>query len=160
MRHGVERDNLDDVTAFLDSEAPGIFEIESAVPAKYRQSQIVALESWYATLPHEDFRVRASALLGVADDFGLDPTVDPRSRLAVQLMRGQLEAARSTALDEVFSASVTTYLDSQRTFAQPLYRELVEDPRVQSALEHWLEELEIMQDNVARYLATLSEGDR
>ena len=159
MRQGVERGNLDEVTAYLDSKAPGIFAIEPSVPAKYRQSQIVALEAWYATLPREEFMRRANALLGVADDFGLDPTADPRSRLAVQLMRGQLEAARSTALDEVFAAPVTTYLDFQRTFAQPLYRELVEDPGVQSAIERWLEELESMQDNVARYLATLSEGD-
>ena len=74
-------------------------------------------------------------------------------------MRNELEAAKSTALEEVFSGSVTTDFNFERRFEQPLYAELVRDPEIQAALRRWRAELEAMRDDVARYLGSLSTGE-
>ena len=117
------------------------------------------MESWYATLPRAEFLSRLDALLAAADEFGLDLADDAQSVLAVQLMRGELDAALDTALDDVFSEPVTTYAGWRRTFAQPLYRELVADPRIRDAMAEWDREHETMGADVRNFLAELSTGE-
>jgi len=159
MRHAVASGAAETTIAFLENEAPGLFDIDAdAVTAKYRQAQIVSMESFYAVLPPDEFAERLDLLLGKANDFGLDPLADAQSRLAVQLMRGDLPGAIETALNDVLSKSVMSDLDWQRTYAQPLYRELVADERVQAAMSRWEAELDAMRASVRSYLADLSTG--
>ncbi len=160
MREGLRNGDFDEVTAWLEATVPGIFDIgATAVTSKYRQAQVAAIEPWHAALPHDEFVERTQQLLGIASDFGLDPTADPNSKLAIQLMTGDAEGARRTALAEVFTQPVTRHLDWKRVFAQPLYREFAADAEVRAALARWQEQYDVMQDNVAAYLASLSSEE-
>ena len=62
------------------------------------------------------------------------------------------------ALDEVFTRSVATSLGWKEAFAQPLYAEIVADPRVQVAMQQWEQEEAAIRGNVSAYLEDIESA--
>lgn len=157
MRTAASNGSVDETTAFLEQNAPGIFDInaESVLP-KYRNAQIMALDAWYVTLPRDELLRRLDDLLESAADFEIDPLDDPETKMAVHALRGETEAAIETALTQVFTQPVTTLLHWREMFSQAQYAEIVADERIKEALQRWEEEYDELRGRVRSYLADLS----
>ena len=141
---------------YLDEHAPGIFDIEAeAVPHKYRLSQGIALNAWYASLPRDEALRRLDAFLEIVTALAFDPTQDPVNDVNFLAMRGEIEQAVDIALERIFNQSVATHLGWRELFAQSQYTEIVADPRIQAALQHWEDEETVLRDKVRTYLEDL-----
>lgn len=159
MRVAARTGTIDETIAFIEQNAPGIFEIEADnVSPKYRAAQIYSLDGFYAGLPRDEFRQRLDALLQTALNFGIDPLTDPIARMTTQAYRGDTDAAISTALNDVFPKSVTSDLLFEQTFAQAQYSEFLEDERIAEALQVWRGEWAAIRESVRDFLADLSAG--
>ncbi len=156
LRAAVRRGTVDKEVAYLDEHAPGIFEIDAAaVPQKYRLAQRVAVDAWFASLPREEVLRRIDVMLEIFESMGIDPTADPDIQMNVLAMRGEIEAAIEVALERVFVRSVATNLGWRETYAQLQYAEMVEDPRIQAAMQRWEDEEVALRGQVQAYLADL-----
>ena len=158
MRTAAKHGNVPETEAFIEQHAPGIFDVfGDSVPPKYRVAQGASFDAWYQYLPIEEVERRGEHLLNLTREMGVDPLDDPTTRMAVQSMRGQTELATETALDEFFSRPVTADMQWRRTFAQPLYASLLDDPRIQAGLEAWEDEHAAMRIEVRQFLQSHSE---
>ena len=122
---------------------------------KYRIAQAVAISAWYTTLPHEELLRRLDVLLESGREMGFDPTDVPYLHMNVLALRGETEEAIEVGLSGVFSRSVAMNLDWKRTLAQAQFAEIVNDPRIQAAMQRWEEEEEALRAQVQTYLADL-----
>ncbi|MDX1507737.1 MAG: tetratricopeptide repeat protein [Woeseiaceae bacterium] len=157
MRTAAKNGNVDETEAWIEQQAPGIFDVYGeSVPPKYRVAQGASFDTWYQHLPLDEVKRRGEFLLELNRDIGIDPLDDPTTRMAVHSMRGETELAIGTALDEFFSRPVTADLQWRRTFAQPLYAPLLDDPRIQAGLEAWQQEHAAMREAVRDYLESLT----
>jgi len=157
MRTAASNGTVVETTAYLEQNAPGIFDINAeSVPPKYRNAQIAALDAWYVTLPRDELLRRLDDLLKTSADFGIDPLEDPGVKLGVHALRGETEAAIETALTQVFTQPVTTSLHWREMFSQAQYAEIIADERVKDALQRWEEEYDELRERVRAYLADLS----
>ncbi len=156
LRTAIRDGNIDEISAWLEQQAPGIFDIEDRqVPQKYRLSQVVAFDAWYVSLPREETLRRLDALLGYTESAGIDPTQDPYTHLGILALRGETEEAIDLALEHVFSRSVAMNLGWRETFALPMYEDIVADARVQAALQRWQDEETRLHDEVETYFNDL-----
>jgi hypothetical protein len=157
MRAAASDGTIEEITAYLERHAPGLFDISAAAaPQKYREAQAASFDAWYATLPRDEVLRRLDDALRAAGEFGIDPLEEPETKMAVHAIRGKQEAAIRTALDDVFSLPVTSNLRWRETFSQSFYTDMVVDERVRSALQRWEEEYEALRQSVRAYLADLS----
>jgi len=156
MRAAVRNGTVDKETAYLEEHAQGVFDFEAAsVPLKYRWAQRVAFDAWFASLPREELLRRIDLMLGVFVSMGIDPTADPDIQMNVLAMRGEIEAAIEVALERVFVRSVATNPGWRETYAQLQYAEIVEDPRIQAAMQRWEDEEAALRGQVQAYLEDL-----
>ncbi|MGB5447564.1 MAG: tetratricopeptide repeat protein, partial [Woeseiaceae bacterium] len=140
LRAAVRKGTVAEEIAWLEAQAPGIFDIEAdSVPQKYRLSQGIAFDAWYVTLPRDELLRRLDILIAKGEAMGFDYTEEPYTHLTVLAMRGQIEEAIQVALDEVFNRSVAINLGWRQTFAQAQYAAVVADARIQAAMHHWEE---------------------
>ena len=143
MRTAVSSGTVDETTAYLEQNAPGIFDINAeTVSPKYRNAQIAALDAWYVALPRDELLRRLDDLLESAAEFGIDPLEEPGVKLGVHALRGETEAAIETALTQVFTQPVTTALHWREMFSQAQYAEIIADERVKDALQRWENDLQ------------------
>lgn len=157
MRVAARRGMVAEESAYLEQRAPGILDIDAAtIPAKYRTSQRASFDAWYTTLPHDELIRRIEKILGIASDFGVDPLANPRTKISVLAMRGDIEEAIEVALTEVFTQPVTTNLGWQDDFAQAQFVELTADPRIISAMKNWETEEAALRDRLQNFLMDLS----
>lgn len=156
LRSAIKRGEIDEELAWLEEKAPGIFDIKAAAaPQKYRVAQGVAFDAWYVSLPRGEMLQRLDSILAVGEAMGFDSTDDPFLHMNILAMRGEIQQAVEIALSDVFSRSVATNLAWRDTFAQAQYAEIVEDPRVQAAMQRWEDEEAALRGEVQTYLADL-----
>ena len=156
LRAAVRSGTVDQEFAYLNEHAPGILDFGAAsVPQKYRLAQLVAFDAWFAFLPREEVLRRIDVMVEIFVSMGIDPTADPFIQMNVLAMRGEIEAAIEVALERVFARSVATNLGWRETYAQLQYAEIVEDPRIQAAMQRWEEEEVALRGQVQAYLADL-----
>jgi tetratricopeptide (TPR) repeat protein len=161
LRAAIRDGNIDEVSAWIEQQAPGIFDINQLQsPQKYRTSQVVAFDAWYVSLPREELLNRLDTLLGYAESVGVDPTQNPGMHLSILAVRGETEKAIDVALEGVFSRSVATSLGWRETFSQPLYEEIVADPRIQAAMRRWEEEESQLRRQVEAYFRDMQTDTR
>jgi TolB-like protein/Flp pilus assembly protein TadD len=157
LRTATSDGTVDEITAYLEQHAPGIFDISApAAPQKYREAQAAAFDAWYSTLSRDEVLRRLDDALRAAEDFGIDPLDEPETRMAVHAIRGETEQAIRTGLDDVFSQPVTTDLRWRETFSQSFYTDVIADERIREALQRWEDEYNALRERVRTYLADLS----
>jgi tetratricopeptide (TPR) repeat protein len=157
MREAADDGTVAEITTYLEQHAPGLFDIESdTAPMKYRQAQAVAFDAWYATLPRDEVLRRLDDAIDQAKELGIDPMENPETRMAVHAIRGETNAAVSTAVDDYFSQPVTRNLRWQETLSQSFYADLVNDERVRGAMQAWEQEYAVLRKRVRAFLADLS----
>jgi hypothetical protein len=157
MRTAAASGTLEEITAYLEQHAPGLFDIDAySVLPKYRSAQIAAFDAWYVALPRDELFWRLDYLLQSVRDFGIDPLEDPNTKLGVHALRGETEKAIETALEIVLSQPVTTNLRWRETLSQSQYSDVGADERIRSALQRWEEEYDALRESVRSYLADLS----
>ena len=156
LRTAARRGNVDEVSAWIKDQAPGIFDIDAErVQQKFRVAQVAAFDAWYVSLPRGEVLRRLDTMLDIAASAGFDVSQNPRMQLGILAIRGETEKAIEIALDEVFTQSVALHLDWRETFAQAQYTEIVADPRVQAALNRWEDEEAALRGQVQAYFADL-----
>ena len=157
MNSAAAEGNVDEMTAYLEQHAPGLFDIDTgSLPLKYRAAQIAAFDAWYVALPRDELLERLSNIVESAREFGFDPMQDPPKRLGILALRGETEQGIDVALNDVLSQAVTTDLRWKEYFSRPQYGDIVADPRVAEALQRWQTEYEEAREAVRSYLAELS----
>lgn len=156
LRAAVQNGTVEEEMAWLEEQAPGIFDLEAdSPPQKIRLAQGMALDAWYVTLPREEVLRRLDVLLERGTAMGIDHTEDPYAQLSVLAMRGEIQAAVQVALDDIFTRPVALNLDWRNVFTQARFEEVVADARVQAALERWEEDEAALRSEVRSYLADL-----
>jgi TolB-like protein len=156
LRAAVRNGTVDEEIAWLEENAPGIFDFEAeSVPPKYRKAQGIAYDAWAATLPREELVRRVDIMIGHGKSASVDYTQEPYTNLAILALRGEIQEAVQFALDSVFSRSVATNLGWKETFAQAQYAEIVTNPRIQAAMQRWEDEEDALRGEVQAYLADL-----
>ncbi len=132
---------------------PNLLDVDAeTVPGHFRMAQGIALDAWYVSLPLEETRRRLDALVEAGKMMHFDPTEDPMTHMRILAVRGEIQEAIRVALEDVFTHSVMTNLGWREAFAQPLYAEIVADPRVQVAMQRWEQEEATIRGNVSAYL--------
>jgi TolB-like protein/Tfp pilus assembly protein PilF len=156
LHEAVANDSVDAELAWLDAEVPSMLDVDAeTVPGKYRMAQGIAFDAWYVSLPREEMLRRLDVLLEATRAMGFDPTEDPATHVRILALRGEIQEAIRVALDDVFSRSVATSLGWRETLAQPLFAEIVADPRIRAAMREWEQEEAGIRDNVSAYLQDL-----
>jgi len=154
LRTAARNGTLAEEFAYLEEQAPGILDIDAAAtPLKYRSAQYSAFDAWYITDSQEQVRQKIDSLLAIARSYGFDPEEDPEVRVGILSLQGNTEEAIEIALNEVFTDPVTTNLGWERTYSQAQYKNLVADPRVQTALQRWEDQEAALRDQVRTFLA-------
>ena len=156
LRTAVRNGNVDEVSAWIEERAPGIFDIDAElVQQKYRLAQRVAFDAWYVSLPHEEVLRRLDALIDYAASAGFDLSQNPATHMGILAIRGETEEAIDIALNEVFTDSVALNLGWRETFAQAQFKDIVGDPRIETALKRWEDEEAALRGQVQAYFADL-----
>ena len=156
IRTSVQQGRVDEELAWLDERYPGIFDVDATqLPLKLRSSQSLAFDGWVNTLPNEEVQRRLDTLLSYVESLGVDPTENPNTRIGILLIRGQIDEAIELALESVFSESVAMHLDWKETWLQPHYAEVIEDERIQAAMQRWEDEEAALRGSVESYFADM-----
>ena len=154
LRDAVRRGTVSEATDYLESVAPGIFDVDAAsAPPKYRHVQQIAFDAWVATLPRDEVLRRLDRVIRNSEIAGMDPARDPFAAVAILAMRGEVKQAVDVALNRLFSQSVAVNLGWQRKLAESEYAQVVEDPRIQAAMQRWQDEETKLRGEVRAYLA-------
>jgi len=156
LRAAIANGSVDTELAWLDQQVPTLLDVDAeTAPGKFRMAQGIALDAWYISLPREETRRRLDVLLEAGRAMGFDPTKDPMTHMRILAVRGEIQEAIRVALDDVFSRSVANSLGWKEAFSQPLYAEIVADPRVQVAMQQWEQEEAAIRGKVSAYLQDL-----
>ena len=159
FRDAASNGTVDELSAWLDEQAPGILDIEvPSVPSKYRIVQGAAFDAWFITLPRQDLLDRIEKMLAILKSYGRDPLEDPATKMDVHSMRGETAQAISVALAEVFAEPVLVNMNWRADFAQAQFRDLISDDRVKAALRNWEAEESEQRERVQNFLADLSSA--
>ena len=152
IRTAVTQGRVDDEMAWIELQKPGAFDVDaSQIPGKLRKIQRVALDGWAETLPHDEVLRRLDAVLANAATMGVDLTEDPSTHISILVLRGQVDEAIEVALNEIFSESVAVHLDWRDMLLQPRYASLLEDQRIQQAIQRWEDEEAALRGSVESY---------
>ena len=87
--------------------------------------------------------------------FGADLSDDPQIEFAMLAFRGEVEQAIEVALEHLFSETVAINLGWEETIKQAQYAEIIEDPRIQAAMQRWQNEEDELRERIRTYLADL-----
>lgn len=156
LRIAAKNGTVEEESAYLEQHAPGIFDIEaSALPQKHRTAQGTAFDAWYTILPPREVSLRIDKMLKIAAAYGIDPLDDPRTKVSVAALRGDLTQAIDVALSDVFSQPVTMNLGWRNDYAQAQYKEFVADPRIQVAMQNWENEEVELRGRLQTFLSDL-----
>jgi tetratricopeptide (TPR) repeat protein len=156
MRAAASRGEVQETSAYLEENAPGIFDIDApSTPAKFRTAQLMAFDAWYTTLTREELYRRMATMLAIAEGFGIDPLDDPRAEVGVAAMHGEVDRAVEVALADVFTQPVTLNPGWKNDYAQAQYTEFVEDPRIQAAMQNWQDEEAALRERMKGFLSDL-----
>jgi TolB-like protein/Flp pilus assembly protein TadD len=154
LRDAVRRGTVSEATDYLESVAPGILDVDAAsAPPKYRHVQQIALDAWVATLPRDEVLRRLDRVIRNSEIAGMDPARDPFAAVAILAVRGEVKQAVDVALNRLFSQSVAANLGWQRKLAESEYAQVVEDPKIQAAMQRWQDEETKLRGEVRAYLA-------
>ncbi len=160
LRMAVREGNGEEMLAWIEQQAPGIFDLESQrVPYKYRNAQGNAFDAWYVTLPRDEMLRRLDALIEFATQFGFGVTDDPRTYMSILALRGDTNQAIDVALQRVFTRPVATNLDWRETLAQAQFEAVVADPRVQEAMQRWDEQEAALRGDVQSYFQDMQAAN-
>jgi len=156
LRAAIANDSVDTELGWLDEQVPALLDVDAEiVPGKFRVAQGIALDAWYISLPRQETRRRLDVLLEAGRAMGFDATKDPMTHVRILAVRGEIQEAIRVALDDVFSRSVATSLGWKEALSQPLYADIVADPRVQVAMQQWEQEEAAIRGRVSAYLQDL-----
>ena len=159
VTHGIKTDTVEEQLDWINQQMPGVFDLEGdAVSQKQRLAQGIALNGWYASLPREETMRRLDYILGTIAGHGIDVMDDPQQAANIHAMRGEIEAAIEVVLEHINSESVAVNLGWQQTAFLPQFTDVVNDPRVQAALERWVAEEERLRESVVRFLEDLQSA--
>ena len=156
VRKAVRDDRIDDELAWLDEQSPGIFDVDNnQLPLKQRNVRGIAFDAWVNVLPREELVRRLEVLLDYTRAFGIEPTADPDTHVAILVVRNDIDAAIEVALNEVFSGPVASHFNWRETYTQPHYAAVAADPRIKQAMRRWDAEEAAMRADVEAYFADL-----
>ena len=156
LRAAIANDSVGAELDWLDEQVPALLDVDAeTVPGKFRMAQGIALDAWYVGLPREETLRRLEVLIDAGREMGFDPTEDPMTHVRILAVRGEIQEAIRVALDDVFTRSVAISLGWKEAFSQPLYAEIVADPRVQVAMRQWQQEEAAIRGEVSAYLQDL-----
>ena len=156
LRAAIANDSIEKELAWLDEQVPALLDVDAeTVPGKFRMAQGMAVDAWYVSLPDDELQRRVDVLLEAGRAMGFEPTDDPVTRVRLLAVRGEIKEAIRVALDDVFSSSVANSLGWKEFLSQPLYAEIVADPRVQVAMQRWEQEEAAIRSKVSAYLRDL-----
>jgi len=156
IRHGARTGTVEEEFAYLEEKVPGILDVEAnEIPLKHRNAQYLAFDGWYVTETQDQINARLERMFEIARTYGFDPESDPNFRVGLLALQGRTEETIEAALKDVFSESVAINLGWERTFSMAQYKSLVEDPRIQAAMQRWEAEEDALREQVRTYLADL-----
>jgi len=157
MRKAATDGTVDALSAWLDERAPGILDVDAPlVPGKFRAAQGVSFDAWFVSLPREEVLRRLDTMLAFGESVGFKLTQVPRTHMSVLALQGDIAKATEVALAEVLAQPVSVNLAWREDFAQAQFTEVLADPEVQSALQHWEDEEARLRETVRAYFADLS----
>lgn len=156
LRRAAANGTVAEESAYLEEHAPGVLDLEGdAVPLKYRSVQFSAFDAWYTVLPQQEINRRIDYLYQLADTFGIDPNENAYAEFGALALRGESERAADVALERIFSQPVATNLGWEELLKQAQFSELVEDPRIQAAMQKWQKDENKLREQVRTWLADL-----
>ena len=157
--YGIRTDTVEEQLAWMEEQVPGIFDLEGdAVSQRDRVAQGIAINGWYASLPRDEALRRIDYLLSRMTDHGFEPMEDARLAANVHAMRGEIERATEIALERINSESVAVNLGWRDAAFMPQFTAVMDDPRIQAALERWVAEEERLRESVVRFLEDLQSA--
>ncbi|MDJ0749494.1 MAG: hypothetical protein QNJ11_08415 [Woeseiaceae bacterium] len=156
VRKAVRDDRIGEELAWLDQQSPGIFDVDNdELPLKQREVRGVAFDAWVNVLPRNELARRLDVLIEFTRSFGIEPTSDPDTHVAILVLRDEIAAAIELALNEVFSDPVAMHMNWRETYTQPHYAEVAADPRIQQAIRRWEADEAALRADVEAYFADL-----
>jgi TolB-like protein/Tfp pilus assembly protein PilF len=158
--YGIRSNAVEEQLAWISEQMPGVFELESdTVTQKQRLAQGIAVNAWYASLPRDETLRRLELILdSVAATHGSNIMDNPEQAANIHALRGEIEAAIEIVLEQINSQSVAVNLGWQQTAFLPQFTDVMNDSRVQAALQRWVAEEERLRESVVRFLEDLQSA--
>jgi TolB-like protein len=157
--HGIRTDTVEEQMAWISEQVPGIFDLErDSASQRDRIAQGLAVNGWYASLPRDEALRRLDYLLAAMEGHGFKPMEEPQLAANVYAMRGEIEAAIEVVLDRLAAQSVAANLGWRESAFLPQFADVMDDPRVQEAIQRWVAEEEQLREDVARFLEDLQSA--
>lgn len=156
LRVAAATGTVEEESAYLEEQAPGILDIEAdSVTAKYRGVQLNAFDAWYTTMSQEEINQRIDYMASIAETYGVDLSENYNVRFGMLALQGDSSQAADIALEHMFSEPVVMNLGWEETLKQAQYAEIVEDPRVQTAMKKWQDDEDALREQIRHWLADL-----
>jgi TolB-like protein/Tfp pilus assembly protein PilF len=156
LRVAAAKGTVEEETKYLEEHAPGILDVEGdSVPAKYRNVQLTAFDAWYTSMSQFELNQRIDYMRGIAESYGVDLAENYNVRFGILALQGESEAAAEVALEHLFKEPVVMNLGWEETFKQAQYADVVEDPRIQAAMQKWQSEEDALREQIRSWLADL-----
>ena len=160
LRTSLSEGDVEDVLAWIEQEAPGIFDVDSVrVPPKYRKSQEVAFDAWYVSLPRDEMLRRLDVLISFGTALGFDIADDPGTYFSILALRGDTDEAIDVALERLFTRPVSINPNWRGNLAQAQYQPIVADPRVQEAMQRWEDEEAALRGSIESYFRDMQAAN-
>ncbi len=160
LRTSLSEGDVEDVLAWIEQEAPGIFDVDSGrVPPKYRQAQEVAFDAWYVSLPRDEMLRRLDVLISFGAALGFDIIDDPGAYFSVLALRGETDQAIDVALERVFTRPVSVNPNWRDNLAQAQYQPILADSRVQAAMQRWEDEEAALRGSIETYFRDMQAAN-
>ncbi len=160
LRTALSEGDVEDALAWIEQEAPGIFDIDAGnAPSKYRQSQDVAFDAWYVSLPRDEMLRRLDTRISFSAALGFDVSDDPHTFLNVLALRGETDEAIEVALERVFTKPVSMTPNWRDNLAQAQYQPIVADPRVQQAMQRWEDDEAALRGSIESYFRDMQAAN-
>jgi len=159
LRTAVRSETVEVETAYLEQQAPGIFDIDAvSIPPKFLSAQRIAFDAWFTTLERDELLRRLDRIQEIAASYGFDLLHNPGARVSVMALRGDIDDAIELALSDVFVLPVITDPNWRARYSQAQFAEFVADPRIQAAMQKWEVEEAAARGQVKSYLLDLSSA--
>ncbi len=150
----IRNDTVEETLEYLESNVPGLVDFESAVDVKYLVVRFQVMSLWTFTMPFEEIQRRYDLLFSSIRSIGIDPEDRPLSKAMIRILQGDSDAAAEVLATEYFEDPIETNLDWRSDLADPLFKDILDDPRIAANIERYQGEMDRLREEIREYLSS------
>jgi TolB-like protein/Tfp pilus assembly protein PilF len=153
LTNAVDNEDAEEGLQFIEQHQSGFNDPSSStLSLKGRWAQTGAFAAWDAVYGREEASRMAGDFLNVLEARGFIVSDDPDTLMEILALRGDTDAAIDFALASTVNKPITTAIYLRGIYDAPHMAGVVADPRIQSRLQQWDEDVIKLRGEVKAFL--------